>query len=60
MVTKTGASRITPIPTFYTGPTSEIVKSEVKVTDEELAAVLSRGLKPKKVKKQTNGDAKEA
>ncbi|KAG0144098.1 hypothetical protein CROQUDRAFT_47766 [Cronartium quercuum f. sp. fusiforme G11] len=60
VVTKTGASRITPVPTFYTGNSSELVKSEVKVQDEELAALLARGLKPKKFKKQTNGETKEA
>ncbi|KAH9813726.1 peptidase M24, structural domain-containing protein [Melampsora americana] len=59
VVTKNGASRITPQPHFYTGQLSEVVKSEVKVQDEELSAILARGLKPKKVKKQTNGEAKE-
>lgn len=51
-MTKTGAARITPAQTFYTGPTSDRIKSEVKIQDEELAALLGRSLKLKKTKKE--------
>lgn len=55
VVTKTGVSRITPAPTFYVGAGSEVVKSEVKIEDEEIAGTLARGLKPKKTKKPAEG-----
>ncbi|POV94977.1 hypothetical protein PSTT_16541 [Puccinia striiformis] len=42
---------ITPAPTFYIGSGSEIVKSEVKIQDEELASTLARSLKPKRPRK---------
>jgi hypothetical protein len=55
VVTKTGVTRITPAPTFYVGSGSEIIKSQVKIQDQELASTLARSLKPKKAKKATNG-----
>jgi len=55
VVTKTGVTRITPAPTFYVGSGSELIKSEVKIQDQELASTLTRSLKPKKAKKAANG-----
>lgn len=57
VVMKTGAARITLPQTFYTGPTSDRVKSEVKIQDEELAALLTRSLKMGKKKKPSKKDA---
>lgn len=54
VVTKTGVSRITPSPSFYVGGASDIVKSEVKIQNEEILAALARSLKPKKAKKAIN------
>ncbi|KAM0754332.1 Creatinase/aminopeptidase [Meredithblackwellia eburnea MCA 4105] len=58
-VTKTGAVRLSPTPTFFTAEGK--VKSAVEIKDEELKALLAKPLKakPAKKKKAANGEAEK-